>query len=160
MISLSRSQFLPAMILISVLFVPIVSVLIWVSFLDHILFLFVGLLLVIYLILALYFFRTSRSQKNYLIMNDDGLDICCGNQYCNKDTGIWKISYAQIRQIDYYKLSSPMGWFSLWNGLLPKCVFLTFRDLSGKEISVFIGYLEFDQVNSIAKTGGIELLVH
>lgn len=162
MIYLNKKQFLPAMILISIMFVPIMLMLTCLCLFYNVFqpFLIIGILLVTYLLLIFCFFKISKSTKNYLIINNDGLDICCGNKYCDKNTGVWKVPYNEIARIDYYRISSLKGWVSLWTGLLPKCVFITIQNRGGKENSVFIGYLDLDQVKLIANTGNIEIFVH
>ena len=162
MIYLNKKQFLPAMILISTMFLPMILAITILSIYDHVfqLLLIAGILLFIYLFLLFCFFKIAQSKKNYLVFNDNGLEICCGSKYCDKNTGIWKISYSEIEGINYYKMSSLKGWFSLWSGLLPRCVFLRIRNCFGIEDSVFIGYLNLDQVTMLSKIGGIDLLIH
>ena len=162
MIYLNKKQFLPAMILINVIFVPLILPLSFVSIYDlHIPSLIIlGIMLIVYLLLVFYFFKVSRSTKNYLVIQGEGLEICCENKYCDQSTGIWKVSYRKIIRLEYYKISSLMGWFSLWTGLCPRCVFLTIRNNSGIEESVFIGYLDLDQVRMLSQKGNIELLIH
>lgn len=162
MIYLNKKQFLPAMILISTMFLPMILTITILSIYDHSFqpLLIAGILLFIYLFLLFCFFKIAQSKKNYLVFNDNGLEICCGSKYCDKNTGIWKISYSEIERIEYYKMSSLKGWFSLWYGLFPRCVFLTIRDCFGKEDSIFIGYLNLDQVTMLSQIGGIDLLIH
>ena len=162
MIYLNKKQFLPATILISIVFLPIILALIFISIYHHTFqpLLITGILLFIYLFLIFCFFKIAQSKKKYLIFNDNGLEICCGSKYCDKNTGIWKISYSEIEKIEYYKMFSLKGWFSLWTGLFPRCVFLTIRDCFGKEDSIFIGYLNLDQVTMLSQIGGIDLLIH
>ena len=162
MIYLNKKQFLPAMILISTMFLPMILAITILSIYDHSfqLLLIAGILLFIYLFLLLCFFKIAQSKKNYLVFNDNGLEICCGSKYCDKNTGIWKISYSEIEGIEYYKMSSLIGWCSLWSGLLPRCVFLRIRNCFGIEDSIFIGYLNLDQVTMLSQIGGIDLSIH
>ncbi len=161
MIYLNKKQFLPSMILISVMFLPMILALTYLSFSHHVWepFLIAGILLIIYLSLTLCFFKISKSTKNYLMVKNEGFEICCGNKYCDKDSGIWKVSYQKIEKIDYYRITSLKGWFSLWTGLLPRCVFITIRTL-GVEDEVFIGYLDLNQAKKLASIVNTELITH
>ena len=162
MIYLNKKQFLPAMILISTMLLPMILTITILSIYDHRFqpLLIAGILLFIYFLLIFYFSKIAKSTKNYLVCNDKNLEICCGNKYCNKHNGIWKISYDEIERIEYYQISSLKGWFSLWYGLLPRCVFLIIRDCFGKEESIFIGYLDIEQVTMLSQIGEIDLLIH
>ena len=162
MIYLNKKQFLPAMVLISTIFLPIILALTFLSIYHRIFqpLLITGILLFVYLFLIFCFFKIAQSKKKYLIFNDNGLEICCGRKYCDKNTGIWTISYDKIEKIEYYKILSLKGWFSLWTGLFPRCVFLTIRDCFGEEDSIFIGYLDLDQVTMLSQIGKIDLLIH
>lgn len=93
-------------------------------------------------------------------MKDDGLEICCGVQYCDRKTGIWKVSYDKIECMDYYKITSFLGWLSLYSYCFPKCVFITVHDCFGQDESVFIGYMDLVQAREIASIGNLQLIVH
>lgn len=162
MIYLNRKQFLPAMVLINVMFLPIILTLAVLCFLYHVLtpLPIIGILLVVYLLFVFCVSKSSKSSKKYLIIHDDYLDICCGNKYCDSNTGLWTVSYNKIQQIDYYRVSSLKGWLIVWSYLFPKCVFITIQDCYGKEESVFIGYMDLYQVTMIAEKGNIELVIH
>ena len=162
MIYLNEKQFLPAMIFISTMFLPIILALTFLSIYHRIFepLLIAGILLFTYLFLIFCFFKIAQLKKDYLVFNDNGLEICCENKYCDKKTGIWKISFSEIERIEYYKILSLTGWLSLWTGLFPRCVFLTIRDSFGQEDSVFIGYLNLEQVKMLSQIGAIDLWIH
>lgn len=162
MIYLNKKQFLPSMILISVMFLPFISMLACLSLLYHVWkpLLTMGVLSVIYLSLVFCFFKISKSTKKYLVVKNEGFEICCGNKFCDQTTGIWTIPYHEIKEMHYFKISSLQGWLSLWTGLLPRCVFITIRTLNGNQDDVFIGYLDLNQVKKLASIASTELIIH
>lgn len=162
MIYLNKKQFLPSMIFISIMFLPMTLTLIYLSlwYRTWKSSVIAGILLIIYLSLTFCFLKISKSTQKHLVIKDQGFEICCGNKYCDKDTGIWRIAYREIEKIDYFKISSLKGWFSLWTGLFPRCVFITIRTAKGIEDEVFIGYLDLKQAKTLASIANAELIIH
>ena len=162
MIDLSKKQFVPAMILLNIVFMPPVLILL-ICFLlyQELRFLLIGgMFLLFYAVGLMLVCKAARSKEYYLMIENNGLKIHCGNKYCDKDTGFWTISYDDILQLDYYKTFSLKGWFILWNGLFPNSVFVTFYDVFGQELSVFIGYMDIKQIKGIAAKGNVKLVLH
>ena len=161
MIYLNKKQIVPAILLINFVFMPLIIPLLvfLILYKEMRVMLITGILLLFYVLLTFIFCKIAYSKKNYLIIKKDCLEICCGNKFCDKDTGIWIVPFDRILQIDYYKINSLKGWFILWSYLLPQCVFLTVYD-KGQKQSVFIGYMDLAQVRNIVAQKNLKLICH
>ena len=162
MIFLSKKQLIPSLILLNVILLPcILPLLIFFLIYQEMRFLLVaGLFLSLYVVGLIVILKTSSSKNEYLIIEHDRLDLHCSSKYSDESTGIWHLYYNEIIRIDYYKATSIKGWFCLYGGLVPKCVFITIENLYGFEESTFIGYLDLNEVKQIASLANTELVIH
>jgi len=162
MFYLDKKQFLPAFILFSIIFLPITIIIACVGLIETSTkpLLITGILFLIYLLLIFTFLIKTKSQKKYLVVKEDCFEICCGVKYCDKETGVWSLPYENIDKIDYYRFTSVGGWLCLYTGILPRCVFITIQNSCGQDESVFIGYLDLNQVKEIASAANTDLIVH
>ena len=157
---LQQKQFKPAMILHSIVFVPcIVGLLIGniVSF-NMILFITLLVLSAIYAALISFLWKMSKNKGHYLLLKSEGIEITFLDIY----EGQAKINlpYDQIKYFDYYRINSLAGWFCLYCGVLPKCVYITYDDINGEEQTKFIGYMDYKDIKKITDTNNIRLKVH
>ena len=158
MIFLSKKQLIPSLILLNVILLPCILPLpIFFLIYQEMRFLLVaGLFLSLYVVGLIVILKASSSKNEYLIIEHDRLDL----HYSDESTGIWHLYYNEIIRIDYYKATSIKGWFCLYGGCVPKCVFITIENLYGFEESTFIGYLDLNEVKQIASLANTELVIH
>lgn len=156
---LEEKQFKPAIIMFSILFIPIiVAVTIAISFsyqIELLVILFVVIL--VYLTLTFIIWRISARKTYYLQVNKETINICYPN--INNENCKLELLYKEIKKIDYYKITSLAGWMMLFNYAFPKCVFITYVK-NGKEKTDFIGYLDLYDIKQIANNNQIQLVVH
>ena len=162
MIFLNKKQLIPSLILLNVILLPcMLPLLIFFLIYQEMRFLLVaGLFLLLYVVGLIVILKASSSKNEYLIIENDRLDLHCSSKYSDESTGIWHLYYNEIIRIDYYKATSIKGWFCLYGGLVPKCVFITIENLCGFEESAFIGYLDLNEVKQIASLANTELVIH
>lgn len=162
MIYLNKKQIVPAMILIHVVFAPIIVALFALSVIDKRweVLLCAILLFLVYLTFVFFLCKKAYSKRYYLISQDDHLEVCFKKNFFNHDTELLRIPYRDILQMDYYRISSIKGWFILYSCLFPKSVFITFYNEDKNERTVFIGYMDLNQIRSLAEKGNVELVVH
>ena len=160
MIYLNKKQLIPALLLINIIFIPLIVTLLTFGLTKsrYEPLIVLAILVLIWLFSIFFVIHVSKSKTYYLIIKDWGLEIYCNNKYCNN--GLWILPYNLIKQFDYYRMNSLKGWFILYTYLLPKCVFITIYDKYDKEESVFIGYMDLEQIKSIAEKGRIKLILH
>lgn len=162
MIFLNKKQMLPLLIALSILLLPVILLLLT-CFLLHkeMRFFFVLVLFsLLYVVGFVVILKISLSKKEYLIIENDRLDLYCNNKYSKKNAGVWKLYYNKIIRIDYYRITSIKGWFCVFGGVAPKCVFITIENQYGFEEAVFIGYLDLKEVKQIASIANTELVFH
>lgn len=156
---LDQKQFKPALILFSVFFIPtILSLIVALSFLFEVeLLIILFAIVALYLMLILVLWRISVRKTHCLSICEDSITINYPN--VNDGKGILKLSITQIKKIDYYKITSLSGWMMLFNYVYPKSVFITYST-SGTEKTDFVGYMDLHDLQKIANSNQIELIIH
>ena len=159
MFYLNKAQFEPAMILFGLLFIPCIIALIVANFMFSGLVVFLTLILVLAIYIVIVIFNLKESQKTdyYLLLNNQEMEIVYHDLILSK-TKI-NLSFDQINRIEYYRMNSLKGWSMLYSYLYPKCVFMTYT-LNGEEKTVFIGYLNYEDIKMITNQNNIDLVVY
>lgn len=156
---LEQKQFLPAMILFGIPFIPSIIGLVFANlfFFRIQLLIILILILSIYLSIILILIKLSKRTRNYLLLKDNNIEIA----FLDSDIGIVKldIPFKKIKKIEYYRITSLKGWLMLHSFIYPKCVFLTY-DVKGEEFTKFIGYMDLKDVKEVAKKSNILLKVY
>jgi len=158
MYNLSEKQFKPAIIFLSIIFCPLfLGVLVVLSCNFDIMILSIFLiLLLIYVLLILFYKKISNNKNHYLIIYDSKMIINYPN--INKIKHVLDINYENIIKLEYYKITSITSWFQLLNGVLPKCIFITYIK-DGKEVCELMGHMELKDIKKIANDKKIKLII-
>ena len=158
MYNLSKKQFKPAIIFLSIIFYPlflgVLAVLIC-NF-DIIILITFLMLLLVYIILIIFYKKISNNKNYNLIIYDCKMVINYPN--IKKMKHVLEIYYDSIIKLEYYKISSLVSWFQLLNGVVPKCVFITYIK-NGIEVCELMGHMEFKDINKIANDKKINLII-
>lgn len=156
---LEQKQFKPAMILLSIPFVPCISGLI----IANILLLKIELLIMlsiiigIYLIIVIILWKLSKRKKHYLLLKDHMIEL----EFYDSTSGKVKleVQFDEIVRFEYYRINSIKGWLMLFSYIFPKCVYLTYN-ANGVEQTKFIGYLDIKDIKEISKNTNSELKIY
>ena len=158
MYNLSEKQFKPAFIFLSIIFYPLLLGVLAVLICDFdimILIIFIFLLLV-YIILIVFYKKISNNKAHNLILHDCRMVINYPN--INNMKHVLEIYYESIIKLEYYKMTSLISWFQLLNGVVPKCIFITYIK-DGKEVCELMGYMDLKDIIKIANDKKIKLLL-
>lgn len=158
MYNLSEKQFKPAIIFLSIIFYPLFLGVLAVLICNYdisILIIFL-LLLVAYIVLIVFYKRISSNKAHNLILEDCKMVINYPN--INRMKNTLEIYYDSIIKLEYYKMTSLISWFQLLNGVVPKCIFITYVK-DGKEISELMGYMDLKDIKKISNDKKIKLIV-
>lgn len=151
---------MPLTILYGVIFAPITIALIVATCLTaNIITLVVAICLtIIFAILIVIFFVISNKKQYYLTVMDNFVKIVYPNVGTNLDELILK--KEDIQKIEYFKLSSLHGWLNvLLDFTLPTATNITYKTHNGAKTD-FIGYLDYNDIITICRTLGTNLVVH
>lgn len=157
MISLSKKEFKPKVILLSLLFVPLIVLNIIGIIVDYTYILIVTLLsiLILYFVFLLCLKLYLKPNRKYMVIENDKIKFY--KLIKTKEILDFEIAFEEIEVVDYYKITSLKAWIlSLISYRVPKCVFLTLKNKDEK----FIGYLELNLVNIIFQGKNIKIILH
>lgn len=154
MIYLSEGAFKPALIFISLIFLPMSVGCLVLTFVDfRVELLIVSLLMILsYSLIVFGIYKFSKTKKYYLIKEDEYIVINYSNIDC------LKIDVRNILEIEYYKISSVKAWFMLYNCIWPQCAFITYVNNEKKECK-YIGNPNFDEIKRLCIDEGIALSI-
>jgi len=154
MIFLNAGILKPELIFINIISLPMIALSLIATFLDfEIKFLVISLSFVIlYFVIVFCIFRTSKSKKYYLYVENNSLISNYPNMHCPK------INIENIVRIEYYKISSLKNWFLLHSYLLPQCVFITYQN-DGVEVCDNLGYPRLNEIKKICTDAGINFVI-
>lgn len=157
MIYLNKGFFAPVFLLISLIFVPLLT-LCWVltiSEFDNAIFCVSLGVSFSYFLTSFGLWKYSKSKKNYLYAEDNKLYI---NYPSLPTESLFQISTNQIIKLEYYKFSSIRAWGLIFNGIGPRSAFITYLE-SGKEVCKFIGYPKIDEIKTLCSEYEIKLVL-
>lgn len=159
--NLSRGMLVPAVAFVSTVFVPLIlscMIGMLIDFFNLAMCLVGSGFLAAYVALVIFFRRQSRKDAFVLILHGEHMEITYSDALSTETKSI-HLRYAQIGQIEYYRLHSPRAWLqSLTNYALPMRVYVSYvSDADGEEYSAMIGYLRLHEVKQIAKYAGVGL---
>lgn len=158
MYNLSEKQFKPAVIFLSIIFSPlllgVLAVLIF-NF-DMIALIIFLMLLLVYIILIIFYKKISNNKNHNLIIYDCKMVINYPN--FNNMKHVLEIDYNSIIKLEYYKISSLVSWFQLLNGVVPKCVFITYIK-NGIEVCELMGHMDLNDIKKITNDKNIKLVI-
>ncbi|MBE6978061.1 MAG: hypothetical protein E7438_05415 [Ruminococcaceae bacterium] len=156
MIMLNKGVFAPWVVIISIAFIPVCigSAMAFYVLHDYVLLNVAIVFSLVYLIACGCAKKHSKSNKYYLILQDDKLII----KYPDMQSGENEITInrSQVLQIEYYSICSVESWFMLYNFLLPQCAYITYLS-NGEEKCWHMGYPGKDDLISFCKNTGIKL---
>lgn len=156
---LDQKVFKPAIILLSIPFIPSIIALIIASsmFFKAEVLIILCSILIVYFSIVIILFIVSRKKKHYLHVQDDKVKIMFNDVF----TGETKLElyYSDIIRMTYYRINSIKGWLMLFSYIFPNCVYITYST-NGEEQTKFIGYMDFRDVKAITKSKDIELIIH
>ena len=161
MIDLSRAQFKPLVIFVSLFFIPAIVGLVFAivkSFLvAKLIWLLVFIIAFIGVILMIY--KSSHSKKYTLSINNGFLTAVCQPPIGNLTE--LTVKYEDIIELEYYRMRSILSWIilPLSSFCVPRCVEIAFRE-NGNEVAQWLGYMTYDEVKRVAAATGSKLKVH
>lgn len=110
----------------------------------------------IYVFLILFFRKISNNKNHHLIVHEEMMEINYSND--NKVKYSLTINYDDIIKIEYYKLFSIFSLLNLINGVVPKCVFVTYTKYV-EEVCELIGHMDLQDIKKITNDKKIKLIV-
>ena len=158
MYNLSEKQFKPAVFFLSIIFFPLLLgvLAVLICNFDMIILIIFLMLLLVYITLIIFYKKISNNKNHNLIIYDCKMVINYPN--INNMKHILEISYDSIIKLEYYKITSLVSWFQLLNGIVPKCVFITYIK-NGKEVCELMGHMELNDIKKIANDKNIKLII-
>ena len=158
MYNLSNKQFKPSIIFISIIFFPIFFGLIAVLTFNFDIFIFVVFLFVLlfYILLIMLYKKISNNKNHYLVIHEEMMEIHYSNG--KKISQSLTINYNEIIKIEYFRMSSIISWLQVINGVVPKCVYVTYTKF-GKEDCELIGYMDLKDIKKLTNDKKIKLIV-
>lgn len=155
---LEQKQFIPAMILLGIPFIPcIISLIIANIILFKVELLIVLLIiLMIYLTIVFILWKLSRRKNHYLLLKEDEVEIVFHDFSNGKEK--LNLSVNQIIKIEYYRITSIKGWLMLFSYIFPKCLYITYK-INEVENTKFIGYMDLKDIKKIATDKKIKLII-
>lgn len=158
-LNLEKRQLQPQLILLSVIFFPFILALLIASIIkpEKPIIIVLVCLFALYVVLTLVLWLLSMRKDKYLTIGDDETTI----RYPNvSNANIIKITNSNITRIEYYKLSTIKNWLTLFNFVLPQCVYITYKDENDEERDAFIGYLNVEEVKILSQRLNANLIIH
>lgn len=155
---LEEKQFLPLVLLFSVVFVPIIIGLMVINIVSYNTTSLVILLccLIAYGLIIFAIWKVSRKKKHYLLLKEQSIEVVYHDIY--KGTTKLELSYDQIVQLEYYRLFT-IRWIGLLHSsLVSQCVFMTYMN-NGNQIERHIGYMNYRDAKEITQKLKIRLVV-
>ena len=158
MYNLSEKQFKPTIIFLSIIFYPLLLgvLAVLISSFDIMILIIFLMLLLVYVVLIIFYKKISNNKNHNLIIYDCKMVINYPN--INNVKHILEISYDSIIKLEYYKITSLVSWFQLLNGIVPKCVFITYIK-NGEEVCELMGHMELNDIKKIANDKNIKLII-
>ena len=159
MIYLNSGFFKPALIIFSVVLLPITIGCWWLTLASFEIERFIVSLIMLlsYVAVIILTYRYSKSKKYYLLAEENGI---LSIHYPNlpDKTDCLKLNIHDVVNIEYYKISSIRGWFMLINYLCPQCVFINYIS-DDKKVCQHIGYPHFKEISKFCNDLKIEFVV-
>ncbi len=159
MINLSRAQFKPAVILLSVLFVPLMLAAFVLCLLDYTfdIFMLFVCLTVCYTTIIIIMSKVLKRSKYCLVLFDAYLEATYPN--LGKRCGRIQVKYEDIVRLEYYKISSLKSWLLLFNYVVPQSVFITYK-CNNEIITELLGYMQYEEIKKLTAEKGIALKIN
>jgi len=160
---LLKGLFLPMFISVSVLFLPFLVVFLISFFVDFhttILIAFI-VMFIVYIGITIICYRYSLSPKNYMLLKDDSIYFHYVKEK-NYNVIDKDIKVKDILQIEYYKISSIIGWLLMFTqcfAVRSASILENTPELNENQWS-YIGYFSTKQIKFISQMYGIPLVVH
>lgn len=158
-IYLNKAYFKPALILWSILFLPaiIACIIIVIVDKDYNVLIAIAVCAVLYSMFIIFSYLYSKSKKNFLQIENDKIEIVYPN--INKGKHTLSLNIKDIKRFDLYTVKSLTAWISLFNGLLPRFVCITY-EFEGEKYQDCIGYMTCKEMTTLALRLGVESFVH
>ena len=165
MIYTNAGLFKPLFILISVIFIPLLTLGITSTIFGYKIEFLIGTLMILlfYLVSIFGIYRYAKSKKHYTIINENSITInypssCVDLNDLTYDYQEITIHFNDIIRIEYYKILSLKSWFILpFNFLCPQCAFITFH-YNDEELYKHIGYLNYNDIKKLCDKLQINLI--
>ena len=147
---LDKKQFLPEIIAVSALLLPVIVALTIAFFLclETKFLIILCAFVLTYVAIALFLWQNSRREMFFLELTETEARIVYEDLVKGKTE--LHLSFQDIHTLTYYKITSPKAWLmTLLAYCVPQSVYLKYTD--GKETCErLIGYLDYDAVQEIA----------
>ena len=158
-IYLNKAYFKPALILWSILFLPAIIACIIIIIVDksYEVLIAIAICALLYSMFIIFSYLYSKSKKNFLQIENDKIEIVYPN--INKGKHTLSLNFKDIKYFDLYTVKSLTTWISLFNGLLPGFVCLTY-EYEGEIFQDCIGYMACKEMKILALRLGVESFVH
>ncbi|MDE6442736.1 MAG: hypothetical protein K2L12_08315 [Clostridia bacterium] len=158
-IYLNKACFKPALILWSILFLPgiIACIIITIVDKDYNVLIAIAICAVLYSMFIIFSYLCSKSKKNFLQIENDKIEIAYPN--INRGKHTLSLNFKDIKRFDFYTVKSLTAWISLFNGLLPRFVCITY-EFEGERHEDCIGYMTCKEMKNVALLLGVEFFIH
>lgn len=155
----NKAQFIPLVILLSILFVPAIIVLIVLCILYQLIQFFVILLcfILIFCLAICAVRKESNSRRNYIKINENTL-VIKNDSFSSENVEVF-IDFNNIVQIDYYGINSIISWVGIICLQCPNTALISFV-IDGQVIQKALGFFEKDEIKKICSLCKIKLIVH
>ena len=158
MIYLNTGFFKPAIILFSIIFLPMIIGCCVLTFFDFRLeLLIISLIMVLgYMLFVFGIYKYSKTEKYFLAKQENDC-IIINYPNVSRDNFL-TLSCDDIVRIEYYKIMSVKAWWMLVSCVGPQCAYITYL-CDNKEICKLIGYPDYNQISQLCRSLGIEFIV-
>ena len=156
MIYLNSGLFKPAVILLSIIILPI-AVAGWLLLFDDFrmsVFVVALFLTSIYFLVVWGIYKHSKNKKYWLCVENGFIHF--NYPFYKKQSD--KIDVNKIVKVEYYKISSIRAWCMLYNCVCPQCVYITYIN-DDKEMCRHIGYPKFNEIKKVCLSIGVDFFV-
>lgn len=102
-------------------------------------------------------YAICNSKRYYMLFCPDCLKIKYPNISKTSDEII--LEYQNIKQIDFYGMTSIKAWAMLFNYICPNSVFVTYCDFNETR-EVFIGYLKPVHIRELKSERNLKVVIH
>ncbi len=158
---LNRTFFKPALMILSVIFgffFLVFLILTIAAFHIIILLLLLGVTIA-YGVLVFLAYLLSKSEKFYLQEQEEGIEIKYPT--INFERGLARIPYKALISFEFYPIKSKNAWIHFFTyGVVPDCVYITYIDRYGRQVTELTGYITQSDAEALAQRYNMQFIVH
>lgn len=157
MINLAKAYLLPAILIASLPFIPLIAITaVAFALSGELACLIISIAFAVsYAALIVVFIINSRDREHYMTLTDEGITIKAG-----KNHEPFSIAYTDIAEVVYYRMTSVKGWANFaYSKVLPRSFFIKHSGENGEELVTLGGHITLDELKPLIEEKGLSITV-